>query len=101
MSNRNDGTLALALGVTGSGKSIYLKSAARMWSRVLAFDPKNEFGKELGYTEIHERAELVDALEASTDGGQFVFVGYKKDDFQFFCACAFNFLRQAPAMVVV
>jgi hypothetical protein len=99
-SSRNDGILAVAIAVSRSGKSVWLKRAIEGDKRVLAFDPKGEYVTQLGFVACRTRKELIDALRKSTGEARIAYVQNDKKEFNFFCDCAFNWNRQAPATIV-
>lgn len=99
-STRNDGILAVAIAVSRSGKSVWLKRAIERDVRVLAFDPKGEYAAQLGFTACHTRLELVNALRRSTGEARISYIQHDKKEFDFFCDCAFNWNRQKPATIV-
>ena len=89
MLNRPDGVLAILIGVSRSGKSVYLKSIIEKLGRVVAFDPKGEYVAELGFKACYTREQLLSALvKAGTGPAKIAFVAVEKPDFQFFCAVA-------------
>lgn len=97
---RPDGLLILIVGVSRSGKSVYLKSSVQSDRRVLAFDPNGEYAAQMGYTPAHNRKELVKLLVDSKGGARIAYIQSDKKEFDFFCDCAFNWNRQAQATVV-
>lgn len=101
MGMRRDGVIISVIGATGSGKSLFVKSLAENWDRVLAYDPKNEFCTQMGYEGITGKRELLERLKSATGPAKICYSGYKREDFAFFCECAFNWFRQKPAMIVV
>ncbi|MFM2481163.1 hypothetical protein [Celerinatantimonas sp. YJH-8] len=102
MSNilRKDGSMALFLGITRSGKSVPVKRISEKWSRVLVYDPKGEYHTQLGYEQANSRRELFGMLKAATGPAKINYPGVSKGDFLFFCDCAFNWIRQKEAMII-
>jgi len=101
MLNRPDGVLAILIGVSRSGKSVYLKSIIEKLGRVVAFDPKGEYVQELGFKACYTREQLLNALvKAGTGPAKIAFVAVEKPDFQFFCAAAKKWNEQARAGIV-
>lgn len=97
---RKNGTMALFLGITRSGKSVPVKRISEKWERVLVYDPKGEYHTELGYDQANTRRELLDMLKTATGNAKINFPGVSKSDFLFFCDCAFNWNRQKEAMII-
>ncbi|MAX55392.1 MAG: hypothetical protein CL537_07760 [Alcanivoracaceae bacterium] len=101
MLNRPDGVLAILIGVSRSGKSVYLKSIIEKLGRVVAFDPKGEYVSELGFTACYTKEQLLTALvKAGSGPARIAFVAIDKPDFQFFCAAAKKWNEQARAGIV-
>lgn len=99
---RNDGTIALYIGVSRSGKSIPLKRAAEQHKRCIAIDPKGEMHSQLGFEVFHDKYSLLErAIEVGDGDAQLCFVTNNKKDFDFFCDVAFNFNRVKPCCIVV
>ena len=96
----SDGTMVLLIGVSRSGKSVFLKRAIESEPRVLAFDPKGEYPAQMEFTKCESRAELLNALQSSPGDARIAYVSRGKKEFDFFCACAFTWNRQAPAVIV-
>lgn len=97
---RPDGVLIVAIGVSRSGKSVWLKRAIENDKRVLAFDPKGEYYMEMGYFPCRTRAELIAALKASAGAAKICYLQHDKKEFDFFCDAAFNWNRQARATII-
>ncbi|CAA0081281.1 Uncharacterised protein [Zhongshania aliphaticivorans] len=100
MLNRPDGVLAILIGVSRSGKSVYLKSLIERVGRIVAFDPKGEYVRELGFKACHTQAQLISALASSKGDAKIAFVAIEKNDFQFFCQVAKQWNRQKMAVIV-
>lgn len=97
---RPDGVLILAIGVSRSGKSVFLKSSIERDERVLAFDPNGEYAAQLGFTPATSRADLFKLLVDAKAGAHIAYLQSDKKEFDYFCDCAFNWNRQAQATVV-
>lgn len=105
MLNRPDGILAILIGVSRSGKSVYLKAiieqVLRELGRVVVFDPKGEYVRECGFTGCYSREKFVSALARAGNGpAKIAFVAIEKDDFQFFCRVARKFNKVARSGIV-
>ncbi len=101
MLDRPDGVLAILIGVSRSGKSVYLKSIIEKLGRVVAFDPKGEYVRELGFKACHTREQLLSALVKSGTGpAKIAFVAIDRPDFDFFCAAAKKWNEVARAGIV-
>lgn len=97
---RGDGVLAVAIAVSRSGKSVWLKRAIENDARVLAFDPKGEYVAQLGFKACSTRKELINELRRSTGSARIAYVKNDRKEFDFFCDCAFNWNRLSPATIV-
>lgn len=97
---RNDGILAVAIGVSRSGKSVWLKSAIANDRRVLAFDPNGEYMAQLGFKPCRTRGELLSMLKASKGAAKIAYVKHDKKEFDFFCDAAFNWNRVEPCTAI-
>ncbi len=97
---RQDGILAIAIAVSRSGKSVWLKRGIERHNRVLAFDPKGEYVTQLGFTACRTRRELLDTLRRETGDAKIAYLQHDKKEFDFFCDCAFNWNRQKQAVIV-
>lgn len=99
---RNDGSIALFIGVSRSGKSIPLKRAAEQHKRCIAIDPKGEMHSQLGFEKFDDKHEFLERVIEVGDGdAQLCFVTSSRKDFDFFCDVAFNFNRLKPACIVL
>lgn len=97
---RPDGVLIVAIGVSRSGKSVWLKEAIKDDQRVIAFDPKGEYYMGMGYWPCRTRAELIAALRASTGAAKICYLQHDKKEFDFFCDAAFNWNRLARCTII-
>lgn len=99
--NREDGTMILIAGVSRSGKSVFLKRAIEKRKRAIAWDPKAEYQSQLGFDAYHDRHSFLEALKAAGDGDACIaYTSNSAKDWDFFCDCAFNFNRAAPAALI-
>lgn len=98
---RNDGSIALFLGATRSGKSVPLKAAVSQHKRAIGFDPKGELASQIGFENITHKHHFLEALMDTKDGDcSFCFTSTDRKDFDFYCDAAFNFNRLKPCAVV-
>ncbi len=102
MQLRNDGVMALFIGVSRSGKSTPIKMMLGKARRVLVFDSKGEYGA-LGLKVIRTLPELLETLRCCSGNGRFAYVpsGYSKQEFNSFCRLAHIWNKQAPCLIVV
>lgn len=100
---RPDAKRILVCGKSGSGKSSYIKALIEFHSRVIVFDPKNEYGK-LGFKVFFDRKEFFEASlskqNIKKDSLKICFVPANMDDFNFFCAIAMNFNRAKESLII-
>jgi len=97
---RPDGVLVIAIAVSRSGKSVWIKRVIENDNRVLVFDPKGEYVAQMGFIACRSRIELVDTLVKSRGDADIAYVQHDKKEFDFFCQCAFNWNRQAQATII-
>lgn len=97
---RPDGRLILAIGVSRSGKSVFVKRAIESDKRVLAFDPKGEYAHQMGYDYAESPKELIKLLASSKGDARISFVKSDKKSFDLFCDAAFNWNRQTRITAV-
>lgn len=100
MSMRPNGVLALAVAISRSGKSVWVKRVIEKHKRIIAFDPKGEYVFQMGFTPCNSRSELIAALKSSSGEARIAYVKHDKKEFDFFCDCAFNWNREAPSVVI-
>ncbi|MGH1438598.1 MAG: hypothetical protein ACRBBR_00695 [Cellvibrionaceae bacterium] len=100
MKIRPDGVLVIAIAVSRSGKSVWIKVVIQNDKRVLVFDPKGEYVAQMGFTACRSRVELVNTLVRSRGEAKIAYVQHDKAEFDFFCQCAFNWNRQAQATII-
>lgn len=99
---RKDGSTALFIGVSRSGKSIPLKKASEQNKRCISIDPKGEMHTQLGFEKFEDKELFLNRLIEVGDGdAQLVFVTNSKKDFDFFCDAAFNFNRVKECAIAV
>ncbi len=98
--SRNDGQMILYVGVSRSGKSVPVKRIAEAHPRVLAWDPKGEYAFQLGFHHCTTKEELLAAVLDTTGAGKIAFTHSDPKMFEFWCEIAFNFNRQAPAVLI-
>ena len=101
METRPDGVLSIAIAVSRSGKSVWLKRAIENDSRVLVFDPKGEYVAQLGYQSCKTKAELMKTV-ARHGGGEskVAYVNHDKESFNYFCDVAINWNLYARGTIV-
>lgn len=99
MGTRADGVTVLNIGKARSGKTSIIKAVEKLHKRALAFDPKTEWC-QLGFELFEDKAEFLEKLRNSPAGIKTCFASYNKKDFDFWAACAFNFNRESPALLI-
>ena len=67
MSER-DGKRMAVFGMSGSGKSYFVKNMIRDMDRVVVFDPEEEYGELPGFQEINDYQQLLEVLYDCWDG---------------------------------
>jgi len=107
MGTRKDGKLIYSIGASRSGKSAYVLSQIWDKKRLLVWDVEGEYAaklkKKLGMIVVSGRRELLAALKKHTGNVRIAYsppAGKIREEFDFFCRCAFNWIRQAPAAIV-
>ncbi len=101
MQSRPNGVLGFFVGVSRSGKSTPIKEIVKDEKRVLVFDPKDEY-QFLGFERFTDKKAFVERIKGEKGNCKACFVptSGSKQDFQFWCACAFVFNMQARAVLV-
>lgn len=97
---RPDGSLILLLGVSRSGKSVYLKALLEKFKRVIVWDPKGEYVAQMGFTECKTKVDLVNAAKSTTGAGRIAFVSQGAKNFDFFCGVAMAWNKQAMCAII-
>lgn len=101
MELRPDGTMILAIAVSRSGKSVFVKEVLAGHKRVIAFDPKGEYVAQLGYQACYTPEELQRALMSAGKGSaKIAFVATDAKSFDFFCGCALTWNKIAMCAIV-
>ena len=101
MQNRPDGVLGVLIGVSRSGKSVYLKALIESVGRAVAFDPKGEYVRDLGFRECKTLEQLISAFANSPGNAKIAFVSMDKRAFQLFCKWARVWNRQRRAVIIL
>lgn len=97
---RPNGVLVLAVAISRCGKSVWVKRVTEKHKRVLVFDPKGEYVFQMGFKACYTKSELEEALKNSKGDARIAYVKHDKKEFDFFCDCAFNWNRQAQAVII-
>jgi len=99
MGQRNDGQIVVGIGVSRSGKSVWVNKILEGKKRVIVFDPKAEYGRGRGWLAVTDFVELFDAVRAKK-AQKISFTSVKKGAFDYFCQCAWVFNLIEPAAIV-
>lgn len=98
----NDGRIVIISGKSRSGKTVYVARRTKSDRRIFAWDPEDQWSKERGYQRVTTRAELARMADKS---GQmkiaYVASAGLKEEFEFFCKCAFHWGRFHGGGVVI
>lgn len=101
MKNRSDGSIALFIGKTRSGKSVPLKRAVESLGRALAFDPKGEYTSQLGYERITTPEELMRRCqEVGPGNARLAFFASDPKSYDFFCGVALIWNMYKPIVAI-
>jgi len=98
---RTDGKLIFSIGASRSGKSQFVLSQVRTSKRLLVWDVEGEYAAKFGLKVVEGKQALVAHLKKSIGNARLAYHPKNLNEFDFFCRCAFNWIIQAPADVVV
>lgn len=102
MIRRADGELFYAIGRSRSGKTKWVQQRILNHKRVIVWDTKAEFSTLSGYVSVSKISDLIALLKKSKGSFKVAFVPFNmKEDFELFCRCALNWLRQKECTIVV
>ena len=97
---RESGKRYLIVGSSGGGKTTVSKLIAEMHNRIAAFDVKEEWSLMPGFNPVEAKKQLFDSMRESEGGLKIAYPQLSPEEFNFFCECAFNWNRQAEALII-
>jgi len=97
---RQDGRLVFSIGASRSGKSQFVLSQVRADKRLLVWDVEGEYAARHGLAVVEGKRQLLQQLQSATGPARLAYHPQGLGEFDFFCRCAFNWIRQAPASIV-
>lgn len=102
MARRPDGRLVFSIGASRSGKSKYVFTQVRKARRLFVWDFSGEYAAQFGLEVVTQRT-VVARLARATGPARLAYQpgAIKKGEFDFFCRCAFNWLRQDISTIVI
>lgn len=103
MSKRADGKMTYLIGISRSGKTVYLFRQLEKRKRVIVWDPKGQYCQRFKHKKIirvENPAQLAAAVQKNKSARWIAFVSSNPKDFEAFCYFAFNWGKQAPCTVV-
>lgn len=103
MNKRRDGIMTYLIGISRSGKSVYLARKIEPEPRVMIWDPKGQYCQKFKHKNpirVESPAQLAAAVKNYRGPRWIVYVSSDPKHFEAFCYFAFNWGKQAPCAVV-
>lgn len=89
-----DGRIFIISGSSRTGKSVYTERSVRSDARVFVWDPEDQWSKLRGYIRVTSRKDLLHwADKAGKMKIAYVASANLREEFEFFCKCAFHWGR--------
>lgn len=86
----NDGKLVVVSGTSRCGKTAKVRELTKQSKSVWAWDPEDQWASEPGYLRVGNRMQLVNVMQSVTPNKvAYVAGGDLKEEFEFFCKCAY------------
>lgn len=97
-----DGKLVVIAGASRSGKTAYTVQQIAKEPRILAYDPEDQYSQLKGFKRVTSQKELFRLVKAGGDVKiAYVVEAKLKENFNFFCGCAFYWALNHGRCVVV
>ena len=96
------GKLIVIAGASQSGKTTYVERETRTHKRIIAWDPEDQFSQLAGYHRITTPKGLLEATQSPSNLKlAYVASANLKENFNFFCGCAFRWGWKLGACTVI